>query len=87
MQRMASLVSWWSLTGIWSKLAEIRATLSRYDVVAILGGLARISVKFRTWANSPTPEAHREMVASLFTPAWVRRIEAQRKISKAYFTG
>jgi hypothetical protein len=27
------------------------------------------------------------MVASLFTPAWVRRIEAQREISKAYFTG
>jgi hypothetical protein len=33
------------------------------------------------------PEADREMVASLFTPAWVRRIEAHREISKAYFAG
>jgi hypothetical protein len=75
---MAFLVSWWSLTGSRSVLADLHATLSRYDLLAVLGGLARISVKLRTWENSPTPQADRDMVASLFPPAWIRRIEAHR---------
>src|SRR5437016_1038656 len=78
MEGMAFLISWWSLTGAQPLIAEIRATLSRFDLLAVLGGLARISVKLRTWENSPTPEADREMVASMFAQDWVRRIEAQR---------
>ncbi len=79
MQGMASLISCWSLTGARPVLADIHATLSRYDLVAVLGGLARMSVKLRTWENSPTPEADREMVASSFPLAWVLRIEPQRE--------
>lgn len=78
MQGMASLISWWSLTGERPALSDVHATLSRYDMAGVLGGLARISVKLRTWENSPTPEADREMVASLFPPAWIRRIDQQR---------
>src|SRR5713226_3263807 len=78
MEGMGWLISWWSLTGVRPVLADIHATLSRYQLVAVLGGLARISVKLRTWENSPTPEADREMVASIFPLDWVRRIEAQR---------
>src|SRR5438477_6280689 len=78
MEGMASFISWWSLTGQRPALDDVRATLSKYEVGAVLVGLARISAKQRTWENSPTLDMDREMVARNFPREWVRRIEAQR---------
>src|SRR5882762_5503312 len=78
MDGFAFLISWWSLTGRRPTIGDLQEILRRYSLLTVLYGLTRISLKLRSWENSPTPEADREMVRSLFPSSLIRQIEAQR---------
>jgi hypothetical protein len=83
MSDVGYLISWLSIKGVWPEVQDIQRVLSKFDLVSVVTGIARIGVRIETWSSTPDLDIDKELVCVLFPKDLAEQIESVRRNSSS----